>query len=71
MRRLCLCDLELSKINNAEYSFELCLKIWYNLIYRHYFIFGIIEVYAKVGAFSHYASVLSLLISIILLILLC
>lgn len=48
MRRLCLCDLELSKINNAEYSFELCLKIWYNLTYRHYFIFGIIQIYCNV-----------------------
>ncbi len=42
MRRLCLCDLELSKINNAEYFFELYSKMWYNSIYRHYFTFGII-----------------------------
>ena len=48
MRRLCLCDLELSKINNAEYSFELCSKTWYNLIYRHYYTFGIILIDHKI-----------------------
>ena len=41
---------------NAEYYFELCSKTWYNLIYRHYFTFGIIEIYGYICFFLFHRS---------------